>query len=81
MGRIAARKVDVSSVYGDVPAPVPGDKLDGDELHGHDDEHQHEHEHEHQHEHKHEHKHEHQHEHEHQHSHQHEHKHEHSVSF
>jgi ABC-type Zn2+ transport system substrate-binding protein/surface adhesin len=54
-GRIAARKVDVKSIYDHVAAPVPGEER------GHTHEHSHEHEHSHQHEHEHEHRHEHEH--------------------
>ena len=63
MGRIAARKVDVKSVYNHEAAPVPGANIVDDEEHvdnvpdGHSHEHRHEHEHKHEHAHQHNHDH------------------------
>ena len=56
LGRIAARKVDVTSVYRHVAAPVPGAEM-MKEQHEHSHEHGHSHQHEHQHEHQHKHDH------------------------
>ena len=57
LGRIAARKVDVTSVYQHAAAPVPGVEM-MNEHHSHEHEHGHSHQH-HDHQHEHEHKHDH----------------------
>ncbi|KAL3798360.1 hypothetical protein HJC23_005013 [Cyclotella cryptica] len=75
MGRIAARKVDVKSVYDHEAAPVPADSVaDAGGVPDHDYHHEHDHHHEHRHHHEHEHRHEHEHEHKHDHAHNHNHR-------
>lgn len=60
MGKIAARKVDVMSVYNHEAAPVPGDAVaEADAVHNRDHHHEQDHHHEHEHRHEHQHKHDH----------------------